>query len=206
MSLYHVCIRRLLVPFAKEGDDASHTVGSIFLEMALRSSDVQAAAVILELADRMSTLGRAFGMQLPINGFMPFPKMDRPELVRIAQGSYTGGDNTMCARQLTAAGPVYRRVELESSSLIANGAVLQTGTVFGPSATLGNKSATLADEVYEDGVYMGAPAKLLFSTVRARAEALDNEEEQRPKLQLRPVVTVVLVQLSLELLSRGCHY
>eukprot|EP00964_Phaeocystis_antarctica_P109979 scaffold74373_cov71-Phaeocystis_antarctica.AAC.1 len=72
-------------------------------------------------------------------GFLPLPRLDCPELVSIGEGSYTGGGNTLCTRQVNASGATYRQISIDCDSFLANGTVLMPGTAFGPRAVLGNR-------------------------------------------------------------------
>jgi len=176
LPLYFVTIRRMVVPVARDGDAAPHTIGSIFLEQALRNDAVKHAATICGLAGRPSLVTRAFGMQVAADAFVPMPRLDRPELVTVGKGAYTGGDNSLCSRQITSAGAVYKRVDLGHFSLVANGSVLEPGTIFGPFATLGNRSVAFANVDYvgtmgSAGVWMGVVPRspsLPRSTAAAR--------------------------------------
>ena len=149
-----VSIRRVFVPLVADGDHASHGVGSIFLELALRSQEVLLVDAMCGLVNRM-WVARAFGMRVTARGFMPLPKLDRPELVSIGENSYTGGGNHMCTRQVDASGATYRQIRIGCDSFIANCTVLMPGTSFGPRALLGNRSLAIAGEDYSDGVFAG---------------------------------------------------
>jgi len=149
-----VGIRRVFVPLVADGDRASHGVGSIFLELALRSQEVLLVDAMCGLVNRM-WVARAFGMRVAARGFVPLPKLDRPELVSIGENSYTGGGNHMCTRQADASGATYRQIRIGCDSFIANCTVLMPGTSFGPRAVLGNRSLAIAGEDYSDAVFAG---------------------------------------------------
>ena len=149
-----VGVRRVFVPLVADGDRASHGVGSIFLELALRSQEVHLIDGMCGFIER-TWVARAFGMRVAAHGFLPLPKLDRPELVSIGENSYTGGGNTLCTRQADASGAIYRQIRIGCDSFIANGTILMPGTVFGPRAVLGNRSLAIAGEDYSDAVFAG---------------------------------------------------
>ena len=155
-------LRRVFVPLVADGDRASHSVGSIFLELALRSNEVLAVDFVCGLTNR-TWLARAFGMRIAARGFMPLPKMDRPELVSIGDGAYTGGGNHMCTRQVDTSGATYRQIRIGYDSFVANSTVLMPGTSFGPRAVLGNRSVGVAGEDYSNGVFAGQKGKHALS-------------------------------------------
>ena len=157
-----VVIRRVFVPPVADGDRASHGAGSIFLELALRDKEVRLIDAMCGLTNRM-WVPRAFGMQIAARGFMPLPKLDRPELVSIGENSYTGGENHMCTRQVDAFGATYRQIRINCDSFIANSTVLMPGTSFGPRAVLGNRSLAIAEEDYSDAVFAGQKGEHLPS-------------------------------------------
>ena len=149
-----VGVRRVFVRPVADGDRASHSAGSIFLELALRSQEVLLMDSMCALINR-AWVAQAFGMRVAARGFLPLPKLDRPELVSIGEGSYTGGGNTLCTRQVNASGATYRQIRIGCDSFLANGTVLMPGTSFGPRAVLGNRSLGIAGEDYSDAVFMG---------------------------------------------------
>ena len=164
-----VGIRRVFVPPVADGDPASHGVGSIFLELALRSNEVL-------LTDRMCSLinrpwvARAFGMQVATHSHLPLPKLDRPELVSIGEDSYSGGNNTLCTRQVSASGATYRQIRIGCDSFLANGTVLMPGTSFGPRAVLGNRSLGVAGEDYSNAVFAGQKGEHVLSDISSRRQ------------------------------------
>eukprot|EP00964_Phaeocystis_antarctica_P067283 scaffold40728_cov83-Phaeocystis_antarctica.AAC.1 len=147
-----VGVRRVFVRPVADGDRASHSAGSIFLELALRSQEVQLIDYMCGLINR-AWVARAFGMRVAAaRGFLhcSVPRMDRPELVSFGEGSYTGGGNTLCTRQVNASGATYRQISIDCDSFLANGTVLMPGTSFGPRAVLGNRSLGVAGEDYSN--------------------------------------------------------
>ena len=149
-----VGVRRVFVRPVADGDRASHSAGSIFLELALRSEEVRMIDGMCGLLHR-TWVARAFGLRVAARGFLPLPKLDRPELVSVGEGSYTGGGNTLCTRQVDASGATYQQICIGRDSFLANGTVLMPGASFGPRAVLGNRSLGIAGEAYNDAVFMG---------------------------------------------------
>ena len=161
-------VRRVFVPLVVDGDCADHSAGSIFLELALRSQEVQLIDFMCGLINR-AWVARAFGMRIAAaRGFLPLPRMDRPELVSIGEGSYTGGGVTLCTRQVNASGATYRQISIDCDSFLAYGTVLMPGTSFGPRAVLGNRSLGVAGEDYSNAVFMGQKGD---SALAGRGEA-----------------------------------
>ena len=174
-----VGVRRAFVRPVADGDRASHSAGSIFLELALRSQEVHLIDCMCALINR-AWVARAFGMRVAAaRGFLPLPKMDRPELVSIGEGSYTGGGNTLCTRQVNASGATYRQISIDCDSFLANGTVLLPGTLFGPRAVLGNRSLGIAGEDYSNAVFMGRKGD---SALAGRAEAMADIAISRSQL------------------------
>ena len=164
-----VGVRRVFVRPVANGDRASHSAGSIFLELALRSQEVELIDGMCGLINR-AWVARAFGMRVAAaRAFLPLPKLDRPELVSIGEGSYTGGGNTLCTRQVNASGATYRQISIDCDSFLANGTVLTPGTSFGPRAVLGNRSLGIAGEDYSNAVFMGRKGD---SALAGRGEAM----------------------------------
>ena len=149
-----VGVRRLCIRLVADGDRASHGVGSIFLELALRSKEVYLIDELCCFIER-TWVSRAFGVRVAARGFLPMPKLDRPELVSIGENAYTGGGNTLCTRQVDTSGATYRQIRINCDSFIANGTILMPGTSFGPRAVLGNRSLAIAEEDYSDAVFAG---------------------------------------------------
>ena len=164
-----VGVRRVFIRPVADGDCASHGVGSIFLELALRSNEVL-------LTDRMCSLinrpwvARAFGMQVATHSHLPLPKLDRPELVSIGEDSYSGGNNTLCTRQVSASGATYRQIRIGCDSFLTNGTVLMPGTSFGPRAVLGNRSLGVAGEDYSNAVFAGQKGEHVLSDISSRRQ------------------------------------
>ena len=164
-----VGVRRVFVRPVANGDRASHSAGSIFLELALRSQEVELIDGMCGLINR-AWVARAFGMRVAAaRAFLPLPKLDRPELVSIGEGSYTGGGNTLCTRQVNASGATYRQISIDCDSFLANGTILTPGTSFGPRAVLGNRSLGIAGEDYSNAVFMGRKGD---SALAGRGEAM----------------------------------
>ena len=149
-----VGVRRVFVPLVADGDCASHGVGSIFLELALRSKEVHLIDGLCGFVER-TWVARAFGVRVAARGFLPLPKLDRPELVSIGENSYTGGGNTLCTRHADATGAIYRQIRIGCDSFIANGSILMPGTSFGPHSVLGNRSLAIGGEDYGNAVFAG---------------------------------------------------
>ena len=168
-----VGVRRLFIPTVADGDRATHGVGSIFLELALRSKEVHLINSLSSCFNR-TWVARAFGMRIAARGFLPLPKLDRPELVSIGENSYTGGDNTMCTRQVDASGATYRQIRINCDSFAANGTIFMPGTSFGPRSLLGNRSLAIAGEDYSDGVFAGQKGEHLPSDISSGVRQLDD--------------------------------
>ena len=149
-----VGVRRAFIRPVADGDRASHSAGSIFLELALRSEEVRMIDGMCGLLHR-TWVARVFGLRVAARGFLPLPKLDRPELVSVGEGSYIGGGNTLCTRQVDASGASYQQICIGCDSFLANGTVLMPGASFGPRAVLGNRSLGIAGEEYNDAVFMG---------------------------------------------------
>lgn len=164
-------VRRLLIPPVADGDRATHSVGSIFLELALRSKEVHLIDACCGYINRTWVV-RAFGMRIAACGFLPLPKLDRPELVSIGENSYTGGGNTMCTRQHDASGATYRQISIDCDSFAANGTIFMPGTSFGPRSVLGNRSLAIAGEDYSDGVFAGQKGGHLPSDISSGVRQL----------------------------------
>eukprot|EP00964_Phaeocystis_antarctica_P029505 scaffold16628_cov78-Phaeocystis_antarctica.AAC.1 len=80
-----VLTRRVFVSTASDGDDATATIGSRFLEVSLRHEDFKIIAGYFALTDRLSVLLRALGMPIALNASLPgLALLDRPELVTIS--------------------------------------------------------------------------------------------------------------------------
>ena len=166
-----VGVRRLFIPPVADGDRATHGVGSIFLELALRSKEVHLVNSLCSYINR-TWVARAFGMRIAARGFLPLPKLDRPELVSIGENSYTGGGNTMCTRQVDASGATYRQIRIDCDSFAANGTIFMPGTSFGPRSVLGNRSLAIAGEDYSDGVFAGQKGEHLPSDMSSGVRQL----------------------------------
>ena len=149
-----VGVRRVFIRPVADGDRASHSAGSIFLELALRSEEVRMIDGMCGLLHR-TWVARVFGLRVAARGFLPLPKLDRPELVSVGEGSYIGGGNTLCTRQVDASGASYQQICIGCDSFLANGTVLMPSASFGPRAVLGNRSLGIAGEEYNDAVFMG---------------------------------------------------
>merc|ERR1740139_929479 len=113
-----VLTRRVFVSTARDGDDATTTIGSRFLEASLRHENFMVIAGYFALADRMSVLLRALGMPIALNTSLPYlPLMDRPELVTVEEWVYSGGFLVLCNKQPTPSGPRFRSIALKSGSV-----------------------------------------------------------------------------------------
>jgi len=152
----------------RDGDaSSSNGIGSIFLEQALRSPQVKYAAQLAQLCYSTCVL-RAFGMRTSsaLNAF-PLPKLDRPELVSVDPGAYTGGGNMLLTLSSRDSAGRYKAIHLKADTFIANGSIVAPGCSLGPRALLGNRSVIDSPGAHEDGVWLGAPASLLYQSTHA---------------------------------------
>jgi non-ribosomal peptide synthetase-like protein len=188
-----VLARRLFVSTARDGDDATATIGSRFLEVSLRHEDFKIIAAYFALADRLSVLLRALGMPIAPNASLPdLPLLDRPELVTIESGCYTGGFLVLCNKQFTPAGPRFRSIALKSGSFVANGVVLQPGSSIGPNAVLGNRAVAPEAESLQNGIWWGNPLLLLKRTEN-ETSVLDQVNHSAAGVTVLPVLGAILV-------------
>ena len=179
----------------RDGDaSSSHSVGSIFLEQSLRSPQVVHAAQIAQLCYSTCVL-RAFGLRTSsaLNMF-PLPKLDRPELVSVEPGAYTGGGNMLLTLSSGSGAGRYQAIHLKADTFIANGSIVAPGCSLGPRAILGNRSAIDSTGAHENGVWLGAPASLLYQSAHALRALTGHAIELRAPVRM---VCIFLVFLSL---------
>ena len=188
-----VLTRRLFVSTARDGDDAATTIGSRFLEVSLRHEDFKIIAAYFAMANRLSVLLRALGMPIALNVCLPaLPLLDRPELVTVEVGVYTGGFLVLCNKQLTPSGPRFRSVALKSGSFVANGAVLRPGSSVGPNAVLGNRAVASEAEPLQNGIWWGNPLLLLKRTDNETG-VLGEVSDSAAGATVLPVIGAILV-------------
>jgi non-ribosomal peptide synthetase-like protein len=189
-----VLTRRVFVSTARDGEDATAKIGSRFLEVSLRHEDFKVVAAYFAMADRMNVLLHALGMPIASNASLPFlPLLDRPELVTIEEGVYTGGLIVMCARQLAPSGPRFRSIALKSDSFVANSAVLQPGSSVGPNAILGNRAVAPEAEPLQNGIWWGNPLLLLKRINDGEASVLGEVNDLVAGATTLPVLGAILV-------------
>ena len=178
---------------ARDGDDATTTIGSRFLEVSLRHENFKVIATYFTMADRMSVLLRALGMPIALNASLPgLPLLDRPELVTIESGCYTGGSLVLCNKQLTPSGPRFRSIALKSGSFVANGAVLQPGSSVGPNAVLGNRAVAPEAELLQNGIWWGNPL-LLLKRIDNETSVLGEVNDSAAGPTVLPVLIAIFV-------------
>merc|ERR1740139_1741334 len=188
-----VLTRRVFVSTARDGDDATTTIGSRFLEASLRHENFMVIAGYFALADRMSVLLRALGMPIALNTSLPYlPLMDRPELVTVEEWVYSGGFLVLCNKQPTPSGPRFRSIALKSGSFVANGAVLQPGSSVGPNAILGNRAVAPEAQQLQNGIWWGNPLLLLKRTGN-ETNTLGDMSKSAAGVTVLPVLGAILV-------------
>merc|ERR1740139_1601910 len=188
-----VLTRRVFVSTARDGDDATTTIGSRFLEASLRHENFMVIAGYFALADRMSVLLRALGMPIALNTSLPYlPLMDRPELVTVEEWVYSGGFLVLRNKQPTPSGPRFRSISLKSGSFVANGAVLQPGSSVGPNAVLGNRAVAPEAEQLQNGIWWGNPLLLLKRTGN-ETNTLGDMSNSAAGVTVLPVLGAILV-------------
>ena len=168
-TLATIIVRYALVPYAKDGEVATEDVASQLLRLLLESHHVASVAHMCEVVNRPHWILRAVGMNISAKSFVPFPKMDRPELITIGEYVSTGGDvlyQTKLGPRAVEGGvpdePRWRSIAFEAWSFTGNGPLLLPGCTIGTHVTLGNRAVALAETEYGAGIWMGAPAQLLY--------------------------------------------
>ena len=132
-------VRKLFIRRPKAGDPAGHDFGSAFLERSSSLVEFDLAKIITALMWRGRWLVQLLGGRASAQCVLPFPLVDRPDLLALDGAVFTGADVLFTTRHHSPEGPTHQPITTEELAFFANSAVGLPGCKVGPHGIIGNR-------------------------------------------------------------------